>query len=280
MKIDLEKVLGFEYAKSTYTYGQDDVILYHLGIGAGVPATDPGELEYTYEKKLKVLPSFATIPGLSAVPFEDLPIEFNPRAVHGDHEIELHQPIPSEATVTQLARITEVWDKQKAAVVVTRIETRDEAGQLLFTNTMSEFRPGEGGFGGERGPAIGNAAPQRDPDGVIEVPTLPQQTALYRLSGDKAEYHIDPEVAAQSGFEAPFMHGLCSYGIVCKAIIDRVLEGDVTRLARYRVRFSGNAFPGETYRIAYWRDGARILIEARSVERDAPIISNAALTIS
>ncbi len=37
------------------------VILYHLGIGAGVPPTDPGELEYTFEKNLKVLPSFAVV---------------------------------------------------------------------------------------------------------------------------------------------------------------------------------------------------------------------------
>jgi len=281
MTIDLEKVLGFEFPESTYTYAQDDVILYHLGIGAGVPQTDPGELEYTYEKNLKVLPSFATIPAMDAAPPEDgPPLEVNLSAVHGDHDIELHRPIPSNATVTQRARVTEVWDKKKAAVVVIRIETRDEEGRLLFTNSMAEFRPGEGGFGGESGPGIGNAAPQRDPDGVIEVPTLPQQALIYRLSGDKYAYHVDPEAAALGGFEAPFMHGLCSYGIVCKAIVDGVLGGDVTRVSRYQVRFSGVVFPGETYRIAHWREGARILIDARCVERDAPIISNAAITVS
>ena len=280
MAIDPSKVIGFEYGESKYAYTKDDVILYQLGIGAGVPSTDPGELEYTYEKELKVLPSFGSIPAQAAVPTDGGPsIESNPRALLGEQSIEFHQPIPPEATLTQRAQITEVWDKKKAAVIVTQVESRDEAGRLLFTNTWSDFRPGQGGFGGEPGPKLGNTPPPRDPDGVVDVKSLPQQALLYRLSGDKYELHVDPEFAALAGFERPIMHGLCSYGIVCKAIVDGVIGGDVTAVARYQARFAGVAFPGETYRIAYWKVGSTLLIEAKSLERDTPILSNAAISV-
>ena len=44
MAIDREKALGAVIPGGEGHYGKDDVILYHLGIGAGNPPTDPGEL--------------------------------------------------------------------------------------------------------------------------------------------------------------------------------------------------------------------------------------------
>jgi acyl dehydratase len=126
---------------------------------------------------------------------------------------------------------------------------------------------------------VSNAAPDREPDGVVESPTLPQQALLYRLNGDKNPLHADPEFAKMGGFDAPIIHGLCSYGIVCKAVVDGALDGDVSQVARYQARFRGVAFPGETYLTSYWREGNTILIESKSKERDAVIISNAAFTL-
>jgi len=163
--------------------------------------------------------------------------------------------------------------------VVLQVDTRDESGQPLFTNRFSLFLRGEGGFGGEKGPKAGNEAPSREPDGRIETRTLPQQALIYRLSGDKNPLHADPDFARMGGFDKPIIHGLCSYGIVCKAIVDRVLGGDVTKVARYQARFAGVGFPGETYVTSWWREGNRILIEAKSKERDAPIISNCAIHV-
>ncbi len=67
MPIEPQKALAAKIAPSTSSYSVDDVILYHLGVGAGVPATDAGELEYTYEKNLKVLPSFGVVPVFSSM---------------------------------------------------------------------------------------------------------------------------------------------------------------------------------------------------------------------
>ena len=282
MPIDVSKALGAKLGEGQYSWTKDQVILYHLGVGAGVPATDARELEYTYEKNLKVLPSFGVIPvfgalgGLGNAPG----LEFNfAMLLHGEQEIEIHQPIPPEATVTSEGEISAIYDKGKAALVVLEVKTRDEANKPLFTNRFSLFLRGEGGFGGESGPKAGNKPPERDPDGVVESTTLPQQALLYRLSGDKNPLHADPEFAKIGGFDRPIIHGLCSYGVVCKAIVDAVLDGDVSKVARYQARFAGVGFPGETYQTSWWKEGDRILIATRSKEREAPIISNAAIEI-
>jgi len=282
MPIDPSKALGAELGAGSYEWSKDQIILYHLGVGAGDPPTDPGELEYTYEKNLKVLPSYGVIPVFGALGhLGSTPgLEFNfAMLLHGEQDLEIHQPIPTEAKVTSKGRVKEIWDKGKGALVVLEVETRDEAGAPLFTNRFSLFLRGEGGFGGESGPKAGNLPPQRDPDGVIHVKTLPQQALIYRLSGDKNPLHADPEFAKMGGFDKPIIHGLCSYGVVCKAIVDEVLGGDTTRVARWQARFAGVGYPGETYRISHWRDGDVIFVQADSKDRNAPIISNAAITV-
>jgi acyl dehydratase len=293
MPIDRDKALGATLGTSQGSYEADDVILYHLGVGAGFAATDEHELEYTFEKKLKVLPSFAVVAGssfssrvrrsggggmggLGKVPG----LEFNPAMLlHGEQEIAIHQPLPTAASFTTEGRIAEIFDKGKAALVIVENVSKDESGEPLFTQRMSLFLRGEGGFGGPSGPKAGNTRPERAADGVLESRTLPQQALLYRLNGDKNPLHADPEFAKMGGFDAPIIHGLCSYGIACKAIVDGALGGDTTRVSGYAARFAGVAFPGETYLTSWWQEGGRILLETKSKERDALIISNAAVTL-
>ena len=282
MPIDPEKALGAALPTGEGSWSQDDVILYHLGLGAGVPATDPSELEYCYEKNLKVLPSFGVIPvfgalgGMGQVPG----LEFNfAMLLHGEQDITIHRPLPTAAKVESTGKVAELWDKGKACLCVLEVETREQGGDPLFTNRFSLFLRGEGGFGGESGPKAGNKPPDRAPDGVIEKQTLPQQALLYRLSGDKNPLHADPDFAKLGGFDTPITHGLCAYGITCKAVVDDALGGDVTKVGRYQARFAGVSFPGETHVVSWWREGDQILIQTQAKERGAPIISNAAITV-
>jgi len=283
MPIDLEKALGAEMPVTEGSWTQDDVILYHLGIGAGMEnPTDPKELEYTYERYLKTLPSFGVIPvfgaigAMTAVPGIDINFAL---VLHGEQEIEVHRPIPVAAEIESQGRIAGIYDKGKAALLVTEVETREKGGDKLFTNRFSIFARGEGGFGGESGPKAGNAAPDRDSDAVSESRTLPQQAVLYRLCGDKNPLHIDPEFAKLGGFDTPILHGLCSFGVVCKAVVDTLLDGDVTKVASYGARFSGVVFPGETILTKMWEEGDKILIAAESKERGTPVIGNCAMAL-
>ncbi len=280
MPIDLDQALGAGLPEVESSWDTDDVILYHLGVGAGVPPTDPGELAYTYEGNLKVLPSFASVPvfpalmGVASVPGLDISLA---TLLHGEHEIEVVQPISPSARAVHDGRVAHIYDKGKGALVVVEVGSRDEAGEPLFVNRASLFLRGEGGFGGEPGPPARFEAPARPPDLEVESPTLPQQALLYRLSGDKNPLHADPAFAAFAGFERPILHGLCSYGVVCKAVVDRALDGDVGRLRRYRARFAGVVYPGETIVTRLWREPDHWLISAATKERDTPVMTNAAV---
>jgi acyl dehydratase len=282
MPIDPEKALGAELAGGASTWDHDKVILYHLAVGAGVPATDPRELEYTYEKNLKVLPSFAVIPVFGAMgAITQIPgLKFNlAMLLHGEQDLEVYRAIPTQAKVSNSGRVAALYDKGKAAVAVIEMATKDESGDTLFVNRFTMFLRGEGGFGGDPGPKAGNLPPEREPDLVAESPTLPQQALIYRLCGDKNPLHADPEFAKLGGFDTPILHGLCSYGMICKAVVDHALGGDTTKLARYQVRFAGVVFPGETIVTSMWRENDSILIQATTKERGTPVITNAAITV-
>ena len=173
-----------------------------------------------------------------------------------------------------------LYDKGSAAVVVIEVES-GPAGDPLFTNRFTVFARGEGGFGGDQNsPAPQNAPPDREPDAVVESPTMRHQALIYRLSGDKNPLHADPDFAKLGGFDAPILHGLCTYGIACKAVVDTLLDGDVNAVARYQVRFTGVVFPGETVVTSMWREGDRIVLSATTTERpDKAVLSNAAIGV-
>ncbi|MBI3784358.1 MAG: MaoC family dehydratase N-terminal domain-containing protein [Deltaproteobacteria bacterium] len=283
MPIDLKKALGATLPASTASWGADNVILYHLGIGAGAgKPTDPKELEYTYERNLKVLPSFAVVPVFGAIGgMNSIPgIEVNLMMVlHGEQEVIIHRPIPTEATVESTAKVAAIHDKGKAAVIVMDVDSKEKGGAPLFTNRFTIFARGEGGFGGDPGPKASNEAPTREPDAVVESPTVSHQALLYRLSGDKNPLHADPDFAKMGGFDTPILHGLCSFGIVCKATVDKMLDGAVDKVAGYGARFAGVVFPGETIVTSMWKEGNKIVLAAKTKERGTPVISNAAISL-
>jgi acyl dehydratase len=283
MPIDPSVALGATIPPFTSSWDADDVILYHLGIGAGLgKPTDTDELAYTYEQRLAVLPSFGVVPafpGLVTAATGQVPgLAVNPVMIlHGEQDLEIHRPIPTSGTVEHRARVASLYDKGKAALFTIEVESGDP-GNPLFTNRFTIFARGEGGFGGDTdAPPPGNVQPEREPDAVAESPTMSHQALIYRLSGDKNPLHADPDFAKLGGFDTPILHGLCTYGIVCKAVVDTFLDGDVTAVARYQVRFTGVVFPGETVVTSMWREDDRIVLSATTKERGQPVLSNAAI---
>lgn len=278
MPIDAAKALAADPRQGDIGWDHKDIQLYHLGLGAGLPATDPDELRYTLESKLHVLPSFATVAGAGMAMLGGLSapgIEVDLAMVlHGGHSIELHRPIPVKGRATSSSKVAAVYDKGKAAVIVLRSEVADADGPL-WTSDAQIFVRGEGGFGGERGPSAKEELPERAPDRVEERRIRDEQALLYRLSGDWNPLHADPEFAKTAGFDKPILHGLCSYGMTLKAVVDSALGGDVSRVRAYRTRFAGIVFPGETLRIRMWRETGRVLVSVTAVERDdAPVLAD------
>ncbi|MER5499819.1 MaoC/PaaZ C-terminal domain-containing protein [Streptomyces sp. NPDC002561] len=281
MPIDVEKALAAEPRSAHIDWDHKDVQLYHLGIGAGAgsepadPAVDPGELRYTLESRLQVLPSFATVAGggmgsLGGLASPGVDIDLA-AVLHGGQNVRVHRPIPVRGSAVQTSKIAAIYDKGKAAVLVLRSEAADEEGPL-WTNDAQIYVRGEGGFGGDRGPSGRTAYAAVAPNRVVERPIRPDQALLYRLSGDWNPLHADPEFAARAGFARPILHGLCTYGMTLKAVTDTVLGGDVTRIRSYRTRFAGVVYPGETLRIEMWTAENQVRVEVRAVERDNAVV--------
>lgn len=279
MPINPADAIGAKLPEIEFSWSSTDVLLYHLALSAG---TD--DLRYVLEDRLHVLPTFGVVaPGFRtfeppAVRFPGIEIDLA-KVLHGTQSITMHRPIPISGTAIAHPRIADVWDKEKAAVIVQEATVTDLDGTPLWSTRSSIFARGEGGFGGERGPATKIEIPDRDPDHVIDTPTLPQQALLYRLCGDRNPLHADPEFAAAAGFPRPILHGLCTWAMACKAIVDSLLDGAVARVGGFSATFSGVVFPGETLRTRVWRDSSRLTIATATVERDAPVLSNCWLTV-
>jgi acyl dehydratase len=277
MSVDLSAV-GKHLPASQFTYTERDVMLYALGVGAG---TD--DLQFTYERDLKVLPTFGVIPAFPALAAMGTAMSVNPMMVlHGEQRIEVHQPLPTYGTLTTTPIIRAIYDKGKGALLVVDAETRDAKGTLLCTNTFGAFARGEGGFGGERGPSgPKNVPPERPPDRVVEMPTLPQQALIYRLSGDMNPLHADPQFAAMGGYDRPILHGLCSFGHVGRAVLRSYGDNDPLALKALDVRFAGVVFPGETIVTEMWKiSDTEIVLQAKTKERGEVAISFASATLA
>jgi len=181
---------------------------------------------------------------------------FNPALlVHGQQAVTLHREIPVEGTATVTSTLTDMFDKGKAAVVVTET-TAVMDGAPLYTNRSSAFIRGEGGWGGDRGPSgPRNVPPERQPDEVVTYQTSPDQALVYRLSGDRNPLHSDPAFAKQGGFDRPILHGLCTYGFTGRALLHAVCASDPARFLSMEGRFSAPVLPGDLLTVSIWRTG-------------------------
>ncbi|MDF3341327.1 MaoC/PaaZ C-terminal domain-containing protein [Mycolicibacterium septicum] len=277
MPIDLDKALGAELEPIEFSWTSSDIQLYHLGLGAGADPMDARELSYLVDDTPQVLPTFGNV-AVSfhmteppKVQFPGIDIELS-KVLHASEAVSVPGPIPTSGTAKSVQRFTEIWDKGKAAVIVSESTVTDESGTVLWTTKRSIFARGEGGFGGERGPATSAELPDRAPDIEISLPTLPQQALLYRLCGDRNPLHSDPAFAAAAGFDRPILHGLCTYGIGCKAIVDNLLDGDVSQVASYGARFAGVVFPGETLQANIWKEDGKFIGVLTAPSRDNAVV--------
>jgi acyl dehydratase len=272
-RVAIPEALGIELPPTSFEYDDRDVMLYALGVGAS-------ELDFVFERNLKVLPTFAVIPGFPAMMGLASTVEINPvMLVHGEQRIKLHKPIPTKGKLTTAGKVTGVYDKGKGALLVVEAETKDDQGEVLFENTAGVFVRGAGDFGGERGPEAGNKAPERAPDKSVEMQTLPIQAMIYRLSGDRNPLHIDPAFAKMAGYDTPILHGLCTYGHVGRAVLSEYCDNDPARMTGLDVRFSRVVFPGDSITTEMWDEGdGRIVLQAKTQRGDV-VISNAAATV-
>ncbi|EUA25187.1 metal-binding domain of MaoC dehydratase family protein [Mycobacterium intracellulare 1956] len=168
MPIDVDVALNAELDPIEFSWASSDVQLYHLGLGAGADPMDPRELRYLVDDTPQVLPTFGNVAATfhatkpPTVQFPGIDIELS-KVLHASERVEVPGPLPPSGSAKAVTRFTDIWDKGKAAVIWSETTVTAPDGTLLWTQRRSIFARGEGGFGGERGPSGGDAAPERAP---------------------------------------------------------------------------------------------------------------------
>lgn len=278
MTVTAESLLALKIADVTQTYTEKEVILYALGIGLGQDPMDVSQLVYVYEKAgLKTLPTLPAVLAYSRISDMNLGLNYL-KMVHGEQSVQIHKLPPVKGTVTARTRVEGVTDKgadKGAVVLITRELFDDTSGDHLATLAMTVFARGNGGIGsaGKAAPAS-HAIPEREPDAVITLKTLPQAALIYRLSGDINPLHADPAVAKAAGFPRPILHGLATYGVMGHAVMAGMCGYDSARIKSLVGRFSGPVYPGEEIAVSLWKDAEKISVRASVPARDAIVFTN------
>ena len=284
MPINYDELMQATSTGLTASYGDRETMLYALGIGFGRDPMNEAELPFVYENGLKAIPTMATVIGWGAGNIMAKSGINYLMVVHGEQRVTLHKPLPSAADVTMDERVLGVFDKgaDKGAVLVTeRVMKEAKSGDKLCTLVSSTFARGDGGFGGPKdGAPEPHKLPDRKPDLVHECDTRPDQAFIYALSGDRNPLHRDPNVAKMAGFPRPILHGLCTYGTACRAVISTVCKYDATKITGFDVRFSAPVFPGETIVTEMWLDGPVVSFRSKVKERDVVVLNNGKCTLA
>jgi len=286
--IDVQAVRAWDFPTLRQAYTPFDAIRYALALGYGSDPVDPRQLRYVYEREQAAVPTFANVlchPGFwISDPRTGIDAT---RAVHGEHRMEFHAPLPPQGTVSARTRVLDVLDKgpgKGALVVFERLLRDDATGLLLARLEQHTLCRGDGGFSGAAPPPRAPAAPApvaNAPDFVVDVPTLPQAALLYRLSADPNPLHADPLAARAAGFERPILHGLCTFGIACRAVVQACTGDEPARLKALAGRFSAPVFPGETLRTEIWRDGGGALrLRCVATQRQVVVLAGGTATVS
>jgi acyl dehydratase len=273
LPIPYPDVLALKSEGLRFAWSERDAMLYALGLGFGADPLDEQELRFVYEEGLQTVPTLATAVAFAPGPVAQIPLNAA-MVVHADQRAVFHRPFPAQGELVCDMAVTGAWDRgPKGAMLEIESRLKDASGRPLATLTAALIARGDGGFGGSsQGAPELHPTPDRDPDVTLDFETRPEQALLYRLSGDRNPLHADPKVAEAAGFERPILHGLCTYGVCCRAVLKAYAGYDPTTIRAHDARFSAPVFPGETVSVDLWRDGDVVSFQARVKARDITVV--------
>jgi acyl dehydratase len=278
MPLDYDELMATEIIDLPLSYDNSEAILYALSIGMARNPLDSKELPYVYEQG----PTFKVVPTLATVLVPDM---FPPglgwdfkQVLHSEQRMQLYRPLPEKADLLINKRVSAAydWGPRKGALLLFEAEGRLASDDtVLFTLGCTVMARGDGGFGGPmgKGPRP-HRAPRRDPDLSCDIETREDQALLFRLTGDRNPLHADPAVATEAGFEVPILHGMCSYGIACCAVLKTICDYDYTLIESFDARFTAPVFPGDVITTDMWQDGNIVSFCCSVKDREQIVLRN------
>ena len=284
MALDYDTLMSKVETDLPFSYTDADSMLYALSVGMATDPLDQRELPYVYEQgaALKTVPTLATV----LVP-EMFPVGLGwdySQILHSEQRLRLFRPLPPAADLLINKRVVDAFDRgpKLGALVLLEAEGRLAGDDtVIFNMGCSIVARGDGGFGGPRGKGIPpHRAPRREPDLSCDITTRLDQALLYRLTGDRNPLHADPATAQAVGFERPILHGLCTFGVACKAVLQTICDYDYTLIEEFDARFSAPVLPGDTITTDMWQDGNVVSFSCSVKERDAVVLRNGKCTLA
>ena len=282
--LDVEKLRAYAVPQARDDYDPRDVILYALGVGAGL-SDEIDETTFLHERSTQVIPTMAVVLGSPGFWGMDPACGLDwANVMHGEERVRLFEPLDPSGIVIGETRVVDLADKGagKPALVRSVKELRTPGGTLVAEAVETWIVRGAGGFDGARdlpGEPL-PTVPDRAPDFQVDLPTSANQAAIYRLSGDRNPLHIDPVFALSAGFDRPILHGLSTMGVATRALIHACCHGDARLLREVAVRFTAPVYPGDTIRTQIWQEGTALHFRAEAVERAVRVIDNGLAAIS
>lgn len=278
MPFTYDEIIARRADQVAFSYTDTQMLLYNISVGMGRDPYDPKELPFVYENPdLKVVPSAAAVlGGGGANILKGIDINWT-KLLHGEQRLNIHRPIPPKAELVGTTRVSEVVDKgaDKGAIVTLEMDVKLANGEPLYTMENVIFARGDGGCGGpQKSTAVPHTLPEREPDLVHITETRPDQALLYRLNGDRNPLHADPAFATKVGFDKPILHGLCSYGIACRAVLVSVCEYNPATMKSFDVRMTSPVYPGETIHTDIWVDDNVVSFRCRVPDRNITLLNN------
>ena len=284
MALNYDDLMATSVVDLEHSYRDVHTMLYAVSVGMGRDAVNPAELPYVYEQgePLRTMPSMATVLVPDMFP-PDLGWDFS-QVLHVEQRLELYRPLPPSGDLLINKRIAAAYDRgpTHGALVLFEAEARlarDDTALFTIGNTI--MARADGGFGGPRGkgPAA-HRVPRRDPDLSCDLDTRSDQALLYRLNNDRNPLHADPDLAQRVGYPVPILHGLCSYGVACHAILKTICDYDFTLIRGMDARFSSPVLPGDTITTDMWQEGNVVSFQCSVKERDVVVIRNGKCTLA
>lgn len=277
MPLDYAKLKNRPFQLLEHRYSQRDAILYALGVGVGSDWLNEKELRFVYEDGLLALPTFASVlayPGFW-LREPDTGVDHT-MVLHAEQELEIYRTLQPEGFVKARTEILDVVDKGpgKGAFIYSARTIRDAlTDEPICRLRQSSVARGQGGFGGAKHyPGLTRPVPDRTPDLVCELGTLPQAALIYRLSGDFNPLHASPSVARAAGFGRPILHGMCTFGVAAYAVLKTCCDYDVERFRGISARFSAPVFPGETISTHLWEEAEGVAFTCWVHERNQRVL--------
>jgi len=284
MTLNYDELMAAAVDDLQLNYGDTETMLYAQSVGFGRDPVARKELPYVFEqgRPLRTVPSMASVLVPDMFP-PDLGWDFT-QVLHAEQRLQLHRPLPAAANLLVNKRIVDIFDRgpKRGAMILFEADGRlAKDDTAVFSLGMTVIARGDGGFGGTSGsgPAP-HRAPRRDPDLSCVSDTRVDQALLFRLNGDRNPLHADPATANRAGFGVPILHGLCTYGIACHAILQTICDYDDTLIKGFDARFSAPVMPGDSIRTDMWQERNIVSFRCTAVERNVMVLRNGKCTLA